>query len=125
MSQDVIALRADQLNELQQHLTGMTRALTAQQAEAAGIIALFRSQLGYESIAGEWVREHGEVIPKNRAAKIMSVSVNTIIKYIGEGYIDTAPDGRVLVRSLAEWANSGGKQCKRRTRGGVKNFKEC
>jgi len=37
---------------------------------------------------------------------MLGISVNHLAKRIQEGDIKLSPDGRVLVRSAAEWANS-------------------
>ena len=56
--------------------------------------------------AEAWTEQWGEVVSKTAAAKILGCSPSTVYKLIADGDIRTAPDGRVLVRSMAEWASS-------------------
>ena len=54
--------------------------------------------------ATAWVIAHGEIVTKSEAAAILRVSRSTIYEMINRGDIKTSPDGRVLVRSMADWA---------------------
>ncbi len=56
--------------------------------------------------AEAWTEQYGEIVTKTTAAKILGCSPATVYKLIEDGSIKTAPDGRVLVRSMAEWASS-------------------
>lgn len=58
-----------------------------------------------QDAATAWTEQYGEIVTKTTAAKILGCSPTTIYKLIDEGDIKTAPDGRVLVRSMAEWAS--------------------
>lgn len=60
---------------------------------------------GGSSVGESWVRMWGETLPKKAAAKMLGVSVTYLNKLIGEGGIAVTPDGRVVVRSAADWAN--------------------
>lgn len=54
-----------------------------------------------------WVRTWGESLSKTEAAKMLGVSLTYLKKLVREGDLPLAPDGRVLVRGAAEWAQSG------------------
>lgn len=59
------------------------------------------------SVEDRWVHSHGETLTKVDAAKVLGVGTTHLYSLISAGSIDTAPDGRVLVRSAAAWANGG------------------
>ena len=86
--------------------------------------------------AEAWTEQYGELVPKTTAAKILGCSPATVYKLIEENSIKTAPNGHVLVRSMAEWASSQSPnrkaKCaprgvktpeKKKGRGGKENFK--
>ena len=56
-------------------------------------------------IADEWARTWGEMVTVSRAAIMLGLSRPTIYKMIRAGKLKTGPDGRVLVREAARWAN--------------------
>ncbi len=58
-----------------------------------------------QNAAVAWTEQYGEIVTKTTAAKILGCSPTTVYKLIEEKQIKTAPDGRVLVRSMAEWAS--------------------
>ena len=60
---------------------------------------------GSSSVGESWVRTWGETLPKKAAAKMLGVSVTYLNKLINDGGIAVTPDGRVVVRSAADWAN--------------------
>ena len=64
--------------------------------------------------ATAWVLAHGEIVTKTEAAEILRVSRSTLYELIDRGEIKTAPDGRVLVRSMAAWAT--GKQSAKKSK---------
>lgn len=64
--------------------------------------------------ATAWVAAHGEIVSKTEAAGILNVARSTIYEMIDRGEIKTSPDGRVLVRSMAEWAT--GKQSAKKSK---------
>jgi len=59
------------------------------------------------TIEDRWVKEWGETQSKSGAARMLGVSPAQITGYVQKGYLPTTPDGRVLVRDAAQWANSG------------------
>lgn len=59
-----------------------------------------------ETVADAWVRAHGEMVTKRAAAEMMGCSDDTVYRLIRAGDIATAPNGMVLVRSCAEYANT-------------------
>lgn len=75
------------------------------------------------SVEDRWVHTHGEMLSKRAAGKALGISVPYLNKLIEAGNIDTSPDGRVLVRSAAAWANSGKPKPKKKTAGGGCTFR--
>lgn len=71
------------------------------------------------TVAEVWAEQYGEIVTKTTAAKILGCSPATVYKLIEENSIKTAPDGRVLVRSMAEWAScqSPNRKAKMTTKG--------
>jgi len=72
-----------------------------------------------QNAAVAWTEQYGEIVTKTTAAKILGCSPATVYKLIEENSIKTAPDGRVLVRSMAEWAScqSPNRKAKMTTKG--------
>lgn len=68
------------------------------------------------SVADQWVNVWGEAISKSAAAVMLGVSRSTIYAYVANGAIETSPEGKVLVRSAAQWANGSQKMRKHRRR---------
>lgn len=61
----------------------------------------------FESIEQKWVREHGETFKNyTEAGKQLGMSKKTVVNLVGNGYIQTTPLKKILVRSAAAWANS-------------------
>jgi hypothetical protein len=52
------------------------------------------------------VRTHGELVDRTTAGKILNVNRDTVRNYINSGYFQAAPNGDVIVRSLAQWIYS-------------------
>lgn len=53
-----------------------------------------------------WVDQWGEAVSKTTAAKMLGVSTTTIWRMVQDGRLIEAPNGRILVRPAARWANS-------------------
>lgn len=70
-----------------------------------------------------WTEQYGEIVTKATAAKILGCSPSTVYKLIEERSIKTAPDGRVLVRSMAEWASCQSPNRKAKITKGARNGK--
>lgn len=90
---------------LQQQLAAAVSGVQEVVAAVGSITAQLRAAHKSSSIGEQWVLTWGETLPKKAAAQMLGVSVNHLIKIIDEGGIKLTPDGRVLVRSAAEWAN--------------------
>lgn len=69
------------------------------------ITASLSGSYASSTIGEQWARTHGEVLTLKNAAKMLGICVNTLKKMIANGAIETSPDGRVLTRSAAQWAN--------------------
>lgn len=93
-------------DELQQQLSSAVEGIAAVTSAVGQLTSKLRAAKDSSSIGEQWVRTWGETLPKTAAAKMLGISVTYISKLIADGAIATAPDGRVLVRSAAEWANS-------------------
>lgn len=108
-------MKADATLQNQLRQLGFLSMQIAQQIEA------IESQgLSKRDQISEWVEQHGEIVNKTRAAAIAGVSRSTIYDLIRSGAIDTAPNGNVLIRSLADWAlNPPRLRRKRDSKGGT------
>lgn len=53
-----------------------------------------------------WVREYGEAVTSKRAAEIIGRTPQTISNMTRAGTLARTPDGNILIRDLARWANS-------------------
>ncbi len=51
-----------------------------------------------------WVDQWGEAVKKTTAAKILDVNPATIWRMVQDGRLAEAPNGRILVRQMARWA---------------------
>ena len=51
-----------------------------------------------------WVDQGGEAVKKTTAAKILDVNPATIWRMVQDGRLAEAPNGRILVRQMARWA---------------------
>lgn len=92
--------------ELQQQLSKAIQGLISV-TDAVGDITLKLHAAKNSCSTGEqWVQTWGETLPKKAASKMLGVSVTYLSKLIAGGGILVTPDGRVVVRSAAEWANS-------------------
>lgn len=86
----------------------LTAVLQGMQVTAVAVDAIttqLRAAQKSSSIGEQWALTYGETLPKKAAAEMLGVSVNHLVKLVGEGGIKQTPDGRIVVRSAAEWAN--------------------
>lgn len=93
--------------------TEMQDSLSAASTAAISLIhALDRITTGVKSsyagstIGEQWALTWGEMLTLKDSAKMLGISINYLKKLISEDGIQTSPDGRVLTRSAAAWANS-------------------
>jgi len=93
-------------DELQQQLADAVEGMNTVLQAVGQITSKLRAAKDSSSIGEQWVRTWGETLPKKAAAKMLGVSVTYLNKLIAEGAIQAAPDGRVVIRSAAEWTNS-------------------
>lgn len=77
-----------------------------------------------QNAAIAWTEQYGEIVTKTTAAKILGCSPTTVYKLIEDKQIKTAPDGRVLVRSMAEWASCQSPNRKAKITKGARNGKK-
>ena len=99
-------------DELQQQLSKVLQGLVSVTDAVGDITSKLHAAKNTSSMGEQWVRTWGETLPKKAAAKMLGVSVTYLNKLITAGGILSTPDGRVVVRSAAEWANSIQKQQK-------------
>lgn len=97
-------------DELQQQLSSVIEGLNAATNAVGQITSRLHASKDSSSVGEQWVMTWGETLPKKAAAKMLGVSVTYLNKLLTEGGIQTAPDGRVVVRSAAEWANGAVKR---------------
>lgn len=69
-----------------------------------------------DPIGDHWARTWGETVTKTVAAKMLGVCRCTVYEWINAGYLPTAPNGNVLVRPAAAWANSSQRLPKQKKR---------
>lgn len=69
-----------------------------------------------------WVDQWGEAVKKTTAAKILDVNPATIWRMVQDGRLAEAPNGRILVRQMARWAEQ--KHQPRRRGLYIENMKE-
>ena len=93
-------------DELQQQLYNMVQGLQTAATAVGEITSKMRLAKTSSTIGEQWVRTWGETLPKKAAAKMLGVSVTYLNKLIAGGGISATPDGRMVVRSAAEWVNS-------------------
>ena len=93
-------------DELQQQLSLAVQGLVSVSNALSEITSKLHTAKNSSSMGELWARTWGETLPKKAAAKMLGVSVTYLNKLIAEGGITATPDGRVAVRSAAEWANS-------------------
>ena len=103
---DLTEIACIDFDELQQQLSLATQGLVSVTVAVGEITSKLRLAKNSSSMSEQWVRTWGETLPKKAAAKMLGVSVTYLNKLIIGGEILTTPDGRVVVRSAAEWANS-------------------
>lgn len=93
-------------DELQRQLSAAVEGMNAVAGAVGQITSKLRAAKDSSSVGEQWVRTWGETLPKKAAAKMLGVSVTYLNKLISDGGIAVTPDGRVVVRSAAEWVNS-------------------
>ncbi|MEA5047434.1 MAG: hypothetical protein VB034_02375 [Eubacteriales bacterium] len=93
-------------DELQRQLSAAVEGLNAVTGAVGQITSKLSAAKDSSSVGEQWVRTWGETLPKKAAAKMLGVSVTYLNKLIGDSLIAVTPDGRVIVRSAAEWVNS-------------------
>lgn len=93
-------------DELQHQLTKTIQGLVSVADAVGEITSKLRAAKNSSSVGEQWAYTWGETMPKKAAAKMLGVSLTYLNKLITEDEILTTPDGRVVVRSAAEWANS-------------------
>lgn len=93
-------------DELQQQLSKAVQGLVSVTDAVGDITSKLHAAKNSSSMGEQWVRTWGETLPKKTAAKMLGVSVTYLNKLIAGGGILATPDGRVVVRSAAEWATS-------------------
>jgi len=91
--------------ELKEQLSTAIEGLSTVSQAVGRITSKLHAAQGSSSIGESWVRTWGETLPKKAAAKMLGVSVTYLNKLINDGGINITPDGRVVVRSAADWAN--------------------
>jgi len=91
--------------ELKEQLSTAIEGLSTVSQAVGRITSKLHAAQGSSSIGESWVQTWGETLPKKAAAKMLGVSVTYLNKLIGDCGIKTTPDGRVVVRSAADWAN--------------------
>ena len=96
--------------ELKEQLSTAIEGLSTVSQAVGRITSKLHAALGSSSIGESWVRTWGETLPKKAAAKMLGVSVTYLNKLIGDGGICVTPDGRVVVRSAADWANQNAQK---------------
>jgi len=92
-------------DELQQQLSLAVQGLVSVSNSLSEITSKLHTAKNSSSVGESWVRTWGETLPKKAAAKMLGVSVTYLNKLINDGGIAVTPDGRVVVRSAADWAN--------------------
>jgi len=92
-------------DELQQQLSKAVQGIVEVTDAVGEIASKIRSAKNSSSTGEQWARTWGETLPKKATAKMLGVSVTYLNKLISNGVINVAPDGRVVVRSAADWAN--------------------
>lgn len=91
--------------ELKEQLSTAIEGLSTVSHAVGQITSKLHAAQSSSSIGESWVLTWGETLPKKAAAKMIGVSVTYLNKLISDGGINTTPDGRVVVRSAADWAN--------------------
>ncbi len=91
--------------ELKEQLSTAIEGISTISRAVGQITTRLSAAQGSSSVGESWVRTWGETLPKKAAAKMLGVSVTYLNKLISGGGIAVTPDGRVVVRSAADWAN--------------------
>ena len=91
--------------ELKEQLSTAIEGLNTVSHAVGQITSKLHAAQSSSSIGESWVLTWGETLPKKAAAKMLGVSVTYLNKLINDGGIAVTPDGRVVVRSAADWAN--------------------
>lgn len=93
-------------NALQKMLAEAIGGLQTSAVAVNSILGHLRAAQKSSSVGEQWALTYGETLTKKAAADMLGVSVNHLVKLVSEGGIKQTPDGRIVVRSAAEWANS-------------------
>lgn len=99
-------------DELQQQLSAAVEGLNMVAGAVGQITSKLCAAKGSSSVGEQWVRTWGETLPKKAAARMLGVSVTYLNKLICDGGIAVTQDGRVVVRSVAEWVNNASSKRK-------------
>lgn len=90
---------------VQEQLTAILNGMQVTATAVDAITAQLRAAQKSSTVGEQWALTYGETLPKKAAAEMLGMSVNHLVKLVGEGGIKQTPDGRIVVRSAAEWAN--------------------
>lgn len=90
---------------LQQQISDALLGLRETARAVDAITGTLRAAKVSASVGEQWVQTWGETINKKEAAKMLGVSVGYLNKLVAQGDLRTTPDGRIIVRAAAEWAN--------------------
>lgn len=95
-------------------LSGLSESARAVDQMAAQLLSAQKSS----SIGEQWVKTWGETVNKKTAAAMLGISPSQVTRLTANGTLKLTPDGRVLVRQAAEWANSAERrqESRRQTR---------
>ena len=91
-------------------LTAQLQAVTATVAHLGEAVAVYA-----DNPEDTWVRLHGEAVTVKRAAEIIGRTPRTVSNMAANGLVGKTPDGNVIIRDLARWANSQTLKMARRT----------
>ena len=94
------------LDTMQRQLHQAADAVAALSRSLSDIGGCVVGAYASSTVGEQWARTWGETLSKKRAAEMLGVSVTYLRGMVDDGRIACAPDGRVLTRSAAEWANS-------------------
>jgi hypothetical protein len=96
--------------ELKEQLSTAIEGLSTVSRAVGQITTRLHAAQSSSSVGESWVRTWGETLPKKAAAKMLGVSVTSLNKLVSDGAIIITPDGRVVVRSAADWANQNARR---------------
>lgn len=98
-------------------MTADLQRLVGQLGDVARTLAHLGDAVAVQTASPEeqWVRLHGEAVSQKRAGELIGRASRTVASMAVDGLVDKTPDGNILVRSLARWANSQTLRETRRT----------